>query len=274
MSQRFLRLVVSYASLPMIVSADSKPDSLHLMVHAGSVKDAVSALAAEIEQDLPQRLASAELILVYGSVRRPADTLDAWHRVMQEPCNAQLIDALHSALGLMKRAEPIRRGRLASVIANFTGATLEAELKREIALGELERTLADAAEAADQVRSHIGNIDTLRQKNKADRISIAAHIKAGTDYLARIELAKDGLPPGENHARLRRKVQELANILASAEILQLELARARSTAIDLLERQTTLQNALVPIWRQHGGRATATIAARSKVENGLAQAAA
>lgn len=68
--------------------------------------------------------------------------------------------------------------------------------------------------------------------------------------------------------------QELANILASAEILQLELARARSTAIDLLERQTTLQNALVPIWRQHGGRATATVAARFKVENGLAQTAA
>jgi hypothetical protein len=257
----------------MKVTVNNDSYSIDLIQSANPAEDAVHALAAIIEEDLPQRLANAELMLDYGSVRRPADTLDAWHRVMQEPCNARLIDALHSALGLMKRAEPIQRGRVASAIANFTGAKLEAELKREIALCELERTLADATEAAEQVRAHIGKVDSLRQENKADRISLAAHIKAGSDHLARI--APAGMaPPDENHARLRRKVQELANILASAEILQLELARARSTAIDLLERQTTLQNALVPIWRQHGGRATATVAARFKVENGLAQTAA
>lgn len=85
---------------------------------------------------------------------------------MQEPCNARLIDALHSALGLMKRAEPIQRGRVASAIANFTGAKLEAELKREIALCELERTLADATEAAEQVRAHIGKVDSFGKKTR------------------------------------------------------------------------------------------------------------
>jgi DNA repair exonuclease SbcCD ATPase subunit len=258
----------------MKVTVNNDSYSIDLIQSANPAEDAVHALAAIIEEDLPQRLANAELMLDYGSVRRPADTLDAWHRVMQEPCNARLIDALHSALGLMKRAEPIQRGRVASAIANFTGAKLEAELKREIALCELERTLADATEAAEQVRAHIGKVDSLRQENKADRISLAAHKKAGSDPSGAHCAGTGWRPPDENHARLRRKVQELANILASAEILQLELARARSTAIDLLERQTTLQNALVPIWRQHGGRATATVAARFKVENGLAQTAA
>lgn len=258
----------------MKVTLNNDSYTLDQIHSANPTEDAVDALAAIIEEDLPKRLANAQLMLDYGSVRRPADTLDAWHRVMQEPCISKLIDALHSALGLMRRAEPMRRGRVASAIASFTGAKLEAELKREIALCELERSLADATEAAEQVRVHIGKVDVLRKENKADRISLAAHIKAGTDHLARIPPARDGAPPDENHARLRRKIQELANILASAEILQLELARARSTAIDLLERHTTLQNALVPIWRQHGGKATATVAARSKVENGLAQAAA
>jgi hypothetical protein len=150
----------------MKVTVNNDSYSIDLIQSANPAEDAVHALAAIIEEDLPQRLANAELMLDYGSVRRPADTLDAWHRVMQEPCNARLIDALHSALGLMKRAEPIQRGRVASAIANFTGAKLEAELKREIALCELERTLADATEAAEQVRAHIGKVDSLRQEEK------------------------------------------------------------------------------------------------------------
>lgn len=184
----------------MKVTVNNDSYSIDLIQSANPAEDAVHALAAIIEEDLPQRLANAELMLDYGSVRRPADTLDAWHRVMQEPCNARLIDALHSALGLMKRAEPIQRGRVASAIANFTGAKLEAELKREIALCELERTLADATEAAEQVRAHIGKVDSLRQENKADRISLAAHIKAGSDHLARIAPARMA-PPDENPPR-------------------------------------------------------------------------
>lgn len=264
----------SYLAYPMNVSYETDLTFSSTSDFAMPTEDAVEALAATIQLDLAKRLLRPELLLEYGADRRSADTLEAWHQELLVPSKARLVQALRQALNLMKLAEPKRRGRLTSAISQFTGAAMEEELKREVLIFELAQVLEEADEAAKGVRQHITKVDALAQSNRADRIHAAAHIKAGTDYLAEVGSTRNGEVSIEALSRLRRKIQELATILASAEILQLELARARSTAIDLLERYASLKNALVPNWRQHGGRATATIAARSKVENGLKQVSA
>jgi hypothetical protein len=128
-------------------------------------------------------------------------------------------------------------------------------LKREIALCELERTFADATEAAEQVRPTLASkVDSLRQEKQGRPDLACSAQKAGSDHLARIAPAQDGAPDENPRARLRRKVQELANILASAEILSAELARARSRQSTLLERQNhsskRTRSNLAPAWRQ------------------------
>jgi hypothetical protein len=57
----------------MKVTVNNDSYSIDLIQSANPAEDAVHALAAIIEEDLPQRLANAELMLDYGSVRRPAD---------------------------------------------------------------------------------------------------------------------------------------------------------------------------------------------------------
>ncbi|KAF1013228.1 MAG: hypothetical protein GAK31_03377 [Stenotrophomonas maltophilia] len=150
----------------------------------------------------------------------------------------------------------------------FTGADIEARLRRRIAMGSNTALLAEIERQAMAVRRSVDALEALLHGHDGLSTQLQVYIDAGLQFLqqqpADSSNDDDPLRLDRPVERLQRRLTNLTALQGSHAMARMQLQLARRNAIELLDRYTETVEILLPIWRQ-------TIMALQNTDNASAQ---
>lgn len=221
---------------------------------------------------LPGLFADPDAIGRYGDLASSATSLGMYAELMESAPVSSLGSQLALIVNKLADADPQKIAKKPTWWQKVTGATVETNVRYQVARAELETLLEATEHVCDTVRSAVAHLDSLMKTQISEVAHLDAHLRAGREYLARHPNA--GVPSGEMsfdnpRERFARKLANLAALLASHEMSIAQLRLTRAQALDMLERFGEVKNVLIPVWRQH---TLALISAKNMTPELLVQA--
>lgn len=225
--------------LPALEAVDKLPANENLQV----------ALVARLQRDvLPALFAQEVDIGRYGP-----STMT--HQITEPSRNDGGATELAQLLGLMmQRLQEDSIDALsarASWWRKATGLDIEARVNSEIRFGTIADIAMQIETQSGLVRAGVLQLDTLRDQQTQQIFELQAYIAAGKAFAAELP-AETALPEPDSSPRNRllRRLTNLAVLLASLEMGQLQLQLARGNALSLLDRCGEVIQVLLPMWQQ------------------------
>lgn len=132
-----------------------------------------------------------------------------------------------------------------------TGLDIEGRVNSEIRFGTIADIAMQIETQSGLVRNGVLQLDTLRDQQAQQIFELQAYIAAGKAFAAELP-AETVLPELDSSPRNRllRRLTNLAVLLASLEMGQLQLQLARGNALSLLDRCGEVIQVLLPMWQQ------------------------
>ena len=132
-----------------------------------------------------------------------------------------------------------------------TGLDIEARVNSEIRFGTIADIAMQIETQSGLVRNGVLQLDTLRDQQAQQIFELQAYIAARKAFAAELP-AETVLPELDSSPRNRllRRLTNLAVLLASLEMGQLQLQLARGNALSLLDRCGEVIQVLLPMWQQ------------------------
>ena len=119
----------------------------------------------------------------------------------------------------------------------------------EARFGNIASIAAQIEARSSTVREGVLQLDQLREAQARYIQQLEAHLAAGKAFAA--ELPVDAMALTDSpRERLLRRLTNLAALLASTEMSQLQLQLARGNALALLDRCSEVVQVLLPMWQQ------------------------
>lgn len=132
-----------------------------------------------------------------------------------------------------------------------TGLDIEGRVNSEIRFGTIADIATQIETQSELVRTGVLQLDKLRDQQAQQIFELQAYITAGKAFAAELP-AETALsePDSSPRNRLLRRLTNLALLLASLEMGQLQLQLARGNALSLLDRCGEVIQVLLPMWQQ------------------------
>lgn len=164
--------------------------------------------------------------------------------------------ALASLLALlMQRLQedsPEMLTQRASWWQRLTGIDVERRVENERRHGSLADIAGRIGAQAEAVRATVLQMDALRIAQQQQIADLKDYVEAGKAFAAALPIDTTTVvladPPRD---RLLRRVGNLATLLATLEIGQMQLQLARGNALDVLDRGNEVLQVLLPMWQQN-----------------------
>ena len=225
--------------------------------HAELGRDvALSARVAELKTAvIPQLFTKPETIGEYGRSADTSEVMAELDKLMGRSPVTRLAEAIANIVAKLSDADPEKIAKAPTWLEKFTGKSLEVHVNYEVARLDLEALLAGAAQAAQDVHTLLGALDSLIESHAHDTAALRAAIQAGREFLA--EHPEVGRPNpsamtfDNPRERFERKLANLTTLLKSHELSWAQLAMTKAQAYSHLDRFEETSAVLVPIWRQH-----------------------
>ncbi len=227
--------------LPPVTVAEGAP-------RVPATDDAQQALVAHLKQQVLPALFAQEVDI--GRYGPPAP---ASHHAAEPAGHDGGASALAQLLALMlqrlQEDTPAALGARASWWQRLSGADIEQRVVSEARFGNIASIAAQIEARSSTVREGVLQLDQLREAQARYIQQLEAHLAAGKAFAA--ELPVDAMALTDSpRERLLRRLTNLAALLASTEMSQLQLQLARGNALALLDRCSEVVQVLLPMWQQ------------------------
>ncbi|AWH23345.1 MULTISPECIES: protein klaA [Stenotrophomonas] len=185
----------------------------------------------------------------------PADLASASAEpAWQEGSAHALARALADLVSRLSEHDPNALLERASWWDRFTGADIERQLRRRIAMGGNGDVLSEVEHQAAAVRSSVDRLNAQLDAHDEQGARLQIYIDAGVQFLQELPAdsgtSDDPLVLDRPVERLQRRVANLTALLASHSMSRIQVQLARNHAIELLDRYCETVQILLPIWRQ------------------------
>lgn len=217
-----------------------------------AVLDVPPVTVAQLRHDvLPALFAGRIDIGRYGPPGLAQANLEpSWH----DGSTAALAQALGELVARLPEHDPRALLQAGTWWQRFTGADIEARLRRRIAMGSNTALMGQIEQQAVAVRANAEHLQACLKEHDVVAAQLQVYIDAGLQFLQEMptDAADDSDPlrldrPVE---RLRRRVANLTALQGSHAMSRMQLQLARRNAIELLDRYSETVEILLPIWRQ------------------------
>lgn len=172
----------------------------------------------------------------------------------QDGSTAALARALAELVARLGEQDPRALLQQTGWWQRFTGADIEARLRRRIAMGSNTALLAEIERQAVAVRRSVDALEALLRGHDGLSTQLQVYIDAGLQFLqqqpADSSNDDDPLRLDRPVERLQRRLTNLTALQGSHAMSRMQLQLARRNAIELLDRYTETVEILLPIWRQ------------------------
>ncbi|WMJ71075.1 protein klaA [Stenotrophomonas sp. 24(2023)] len=214
--------------------------------------DAAPATLAQLKHEvLPALFAGRIDIGRYGPPGLAQASVEpSWH----DGSTTALAQALGELVARLPEHDPRALLQAGTWWQRFTGADIEARLRRRIAMGSNTVLMGDIEQQAVAVRANAELLQARLKHHDALAAQLQVYIDAGLQFLQELpaDAADDSDPlrldrPVE---RLQRRVANLTALQGSHAMSRMQLQLARRNAIELLDRYSETVEILLPIWRQ------------------------
>nr|WP_083747150.1 hypothetical protein [Burkholderia sp. M701] len=191
----------------------------------------------------------------WGSVSDGADAIDEVSGAIEGSPVSRLSAKLAEIVESMRTADPRILAKKPNWLSRKLGFAVEARVKYKVARKSIDEDIQEATAFEGDVRDALEKMSSMLASHRERSNTIRFHLAAGHLYLSRNPDA--GRPDQaemifeDNRARFSRRLANLATLLTSHGMTEVQLRLGRSSGFDMLDRFVQLTQVLVPVWRQH-----------------------
>ncbi|ENL0204383.1 toxic anion resistance protein [Salmonella enterica] len=204
---------------------------------------------------LPGLILDTKAISNYGDSAVSSCAMDRYSSLMEKNAVTELSGTLSGIVSALVQADPQRIDSNPSWLSRFTGKHLETQVRYQKARQEVELLIDRGEYFLAHVNETLHALDELLAIYQLEIRHLNIFIKAGREYLE--DSSAEPMPEANRIAfdnpreRLARKIANLATLLSSHEMTEMQLKMTRAQCIDMMDRFNETTKVLVPVWRQH-----------------------
>ncbi|EES2026007.1 TPA: protein KlaA [Escherichia coli] len=204
---------------------------------------------------LPGLIMDARAISHYGDSAVSSGAMDRYSSLMEKNAVTELSGTLSGIVSALVQADPQRIESNPSWLSRFTGKHLETQVRYQLARHKVEHLIDQGEFFLAHVNETLQALDDLLAIYQLEIRHLNIFIQAGREYLK--DSFVDAMPEETRIAfdnpreRLARKIANLATLLSSHEMTEMQLKMTQAQCIDMMDRFDETTKVLVPVWRQH-----------------------
>ncbi|EGE2353544.1 protein KlaA [Escherichia coli] len=204
---------------------------------------------------LPGLFLDARAISHYGDSAVSSGAMDRYSSMMEKNAVTELARTLSGIVSALVQADPQRIDSKPSWLSRFTGKHLETQVRYQQACQEVELLVNRGEYWLSHVSETLQALDDLLAIYQSEIRHLNTFIQAGREYLE--DSSAETMPEANSivfdnsRERLARKIVNLATLLSSHEMTEIQLKMTQAQCIDMMDRFNETTKVLVQVWRQH-----------------------